>query len=78
MELQEILRNAFEELSSILGAAFVLRDVEGLSIKETTAILDLQPSAVKARLHRARLQLREKLTKYFRRPLPTAHNSVPG
>ena len=67
-ELQEILRKALEELAPILRVVFFLRDVEGLSIKETTAILDLQPSAVKARLHRARLQLREKLSKYFRKP----------
>ena len=71
-ELQEILRKALEELAPILRVVFFLRDVEGLSIKETTAILDLQPSALKARLHRARLQLREKLSKYFRKPI------VPG
>ena len=71
VELQEIFRKTFEELPPILRVVFVLRDVEGLSIKETSAILDLQPSAVKARLLRARLQLREKLTKYFRQPLPT-------
>lgn len=75
-ELQNILSQALEELPPILRVVFVLRDVEGLSIKETTAILDLQPSAVKARLLRARLQLREKLNKYFRQPMPTAHNSA--
>ena len=75
-ELQKILTQALEELPPILRVVFVLRDVEGLSIKETTAILDLQPSAVKARLLRARLQLREKLSKYFRQPMPTAHNSA--
>jgi len=68
-ELHEILRQALEKLAPILRTVFVLRDVEGLSIKETTAILDLQPSVVKARLHRARLQLREKLSKYFRKPI---------
>jgi RNA polymerase sigma-70 factor (ECF subfamily) len=76
VELQEIFRKTFEELPPILRVVFLLRDVEGLSIKETTAILDLQPSAVKARLLRARLQLREKLTRYFRSRCPTAHNSV--
>ena len=75
-ELQNILSQALEELPPILRIVFVLRDVEGLSIKETTAILDLQPSAVKARLLRARLQLREKLSKHFRQPMPTAHNSA--
>jgi RNA polymerase sigma-70 factor (ECF subfamily) len=76
VELQEIFRKIFAELPPILRVVFVLRDVEGLSVKETTAILDLEPSAVKARLFRARLHLREKLTKYFRQPLPSAHNSV--
>ena len=77
-ELQNILSQALEELPPILRIVFVLRDVEGLSIKETTAILDLQPSAVKARLLRARLQLREKLSKYFRQPMPTAdHSALP-
>jgi RNA polymerase sigma-70 factor (ECF subfamily) len=68
-ELQEILRKALEELAPILRVVFVLRDVEDLSIKETAAALDLHPNAVKARLLRARLQLREKLSKYFRRPI---------
>lgn len=76
-ELKEILRKALEELPPILRIVFVLRDVEGLSIKETMAILDLQPSAVKARLLRARLQLREKLSKYFRQPL-SPRNDTPG
>jgi RNA polymerase sigma-70 factor (ECF subfamily) len=65
-ELQEILRKALEGLSPALRVVFVLRDVEVLSIKETAAALDLHPSAVKARLLRARLQLRENLSKFFR------------
>jgi RNA polymerase sigma-70 factor (ECF subfamily) len=46
---------------------FVLRDVEGLSTEETAEALDLSIPAVKSRLLRARLQLRERLTKYFRK-----------
>jgi RNA polymerase sigma-70 factor (ECF subfamily) len=46
---------------------FVLRDVEGLSTEETAAALDLSVPAVKSRLLRARLQLRERLTRYFQR-----------
>jgi len=65
-ELQEILRKALEGLPLALRVVFVLRDVEVLSIKETAAALNLHPSAVKARLLRARLQLREKLSKFFR------------
>jgi predicted transcriptional regulator len=44
---------------------FVLRDIEGLSIDQTAEVLDLSPAAVKARLSRARLQLRELLSEYF-------------
>ena len=43
----------------------MLRDVEGLSIEQTAVALELTQVAVKARLLRARLQLRKWLTKYF-------------
>jgi RNA polymerase sigma-70 factor (ECF subfamily) len=46
---------------------FVLRDVEGLSTEETAAALDLSVPAVKSRLLRARLQLRERLGRYFQK-----------
>jgi len=46
---------------------FVLRDVEGLSTEETAQALDLSVPAVKSRLLRARLQLRERLNKYFKK-----------
>jgi RNA polymerase sigma-70 factor (ECF subfamily) len=46
---------------------FVLRDVEGLSTEETAETLGLSIPAVKSRLLRARLQLRERLSRYFRR-----------
>jgi RNA polymerase sigma-70 factor (ECF subfamily) len=45
----------------------VLRDVEGLSTEETADALELSIPAVKSRLLRARLQLRERLNKYFQR-----------
>jgi RNA polymerase sigma-70 factor, ECF subfamily len=48
-----------------LRAVFVLRELEGLSGKETAAVLDLTISNVKVRLHRARLWLRERLSEYF-------------
>jgi RNA polymerase sigma-70 factor, ECF subfamily len=67
-ELQGILRSALEALPPALRVVFVLRDIEEISIKETAAILDLNPAAVKARLYRARLRLREKLSKHFRQP----------
>ena len=64
-ELRDILIKALEELRPILRTVFVLRDIEGLSIDQTAEVLDLSPSAVKARLWRARLQLRERLSEYF-------------
>jgi hypothetical protein len=44
---------------------FVLRDIEGLTIDQTVEVLNVSETAVKARLWRARLPLREGLTKYF-------------
>jgi RNA polymerase sigma-70 factor (ECF subfamily) len=67
-ELQEILRKALDGLGPRLQAVFVLRDIEGLSIIETSEALGLYPSAVKARLLRARLRLREDLSQYFKKP----------
>ena len=64
-ELRDILINCLKEVSPILRIVFVLRDVEGLTIDQTAKVLNLSQAAVKARLWRARLQLREGLTKYF-------------
>jgi RNA polymerase sigma-70 factor, ECF subfamily len=66
-ELRDILVKALTELRPILRAVFVLRDIEGLSIAETAEVLNLSHSAVKARLWRGRLQLRECLNRYFRK-----------
>jgi len=46
-----------------------LRDVERLSTEETAQALDLSEGTVKARVHRARLQLQKKLSQSFRREL---------
>ena len=64
-ELRNILRNTLQELQPSLRVVFVLRDIEGLSTEEAAEVLELTPVAVKARLWRARLQLRERLSKYF-------------
>lgn len=66
-ELQSILDNAARALPPTFRTVFHLRDVEGLSTAETAELLDLTESAVKARLFRARLQLREDLAKKFKR-----------
>ena len=64
-ELRDILISALKELRPALRTVFVLRDIEGLSIDQTAEVLNLSQAAVKARLWRVRLQLREHLTKYF-------------
>ena len=66
-ELREILGSAIEGLPPIFRAVFALRDIEELSTEETAAMLNLSVPAVKSRLLRARLRLREKLTRYFKR-----------
>ena len=64
-ELREILRKTLQDLGPGLRMVFVLRDIEGLSLEQTAEALGLSLSAVKARSWRARLQLRERLSKYF-------------
>src|SRR6266700_7020863 len=64
-ELRNILRSELQELRPGLRVVFVLRDIEGLSTEETADVLELTDVAVKTRLSRARLQLRQRLTKYF-------------
>ena len=64
-ELRDILIRVLRELSPILRTVFVLRDIEGLTIDQTAEVLNVSHTAVKARLWRARLQLRERLSKYF-------------
>ncbi len=66
-ELHRILAGAIEELAPIYRTVFTLRDVDGLSTEETAEALDLSVPAVKSRLLRARLQLRDKLTRFFKR-----------
>src|SRR5579864_3992145 len=66
-ELQEILGKTIQGLPSSFRTVFVLRDVEGLSTEETAEALDLSVPAVKSRLLRARLQLRDRLNRYFKR-----------
>jgi len=66
-ELETILSNAVKSLPPIFRTVFYLRDVEGLSTEETAEMLNLSVGAVKARLFRARLRLREELAKIFKR-----------
>ncbi|HUV28697.1 MAG TPA: sigma-70 family RNA polymerase sigma factor [Anaerolineales bacterium] len=59
------LDEAAEQLPDSLRVVFVLRDIEGLSTRETAEVLDISEMAVKTRLSRARLRLREDLSTYF-------------
>lgn len=65
VEAREEMMRAVEDLSPTLKSVFVLRDIEGLSTEETAVALDLSISAVKSRLMRARLKLRDQLGVYF-------------
>jgi RNA polymerase sigma-70 factor (ECF subfamily) len=62
-EVRELIDQALAELDEKYRHVFVLRDIEGFSIKETAESLGLTESAVKVRLLRARLALRERLTR---------------
>ncbi|HEY3312873.1 MAG TPA: sigma-70 family RNA polymerase sigma factor [Anaerolineales bacterium] len=64
-EARQQLDRAIQNLPDRLRVVFVMRDIEGLSIKETGEALDLTETAVKTRLLRARLHLREQLAGYF-------------
>jgi RNA polymerase sigma-70 factor (ECF subfamily) len=64
-ELGDILKKTIQGLPPGFRTVFVLRDVEGLSTEETAESLGLSVPAVKSRLLRARLQLRERLGKFF-------------
>jgi RNA polymerase sigma-70 factor, ECF subfamily len=66
-ELSGILSQVIGELEPPFRIVFQLRDIEELSTEETAEALGLSVPAVKSRLLRARLKLRQKLTRYFRR-----------
>lgn len=64
-QLQRLLQQALEELPQTYSTVFLLRDIHGLSIAETAAALQLTVPTVKTRLLRARLQLRQTLSRSF-------------
>ncbi len=65
-EWQEILAEATQTLEPAFRTVFMLRDIEQLSTEETAEALGLSVPAVKSRLLRARLKLRQRLNKYFK------------
>lgn len=62
-EIRHLLDQALEQLDEKHRLVFLLRDVEGLSVRETAEALGLSEANTKVRLLRARLQLREQLTR---------------
>jgi RNA polymerase sigma-70 factor (ECF subfamily) len=64
-ELRTVLAQHINELAPDSRIVFVLRDVHGLTTDDTASVLGLTTPAVKSRLHRARLYLRERLSDYF-------------
>ncbi len=64
-ESRQFLDTAVSKLSPVLRAVFILRDVQGLSVRDTAEALQISEAAVKTRLLRARLQIREELSVYF-------------
>jgi RNA polymerase sigma-70 factor, ECF subfamily len=74
-ETQRLLDEALEKLDEKHRLVFLLRDVEGLSVRETAEELGISEANTKVRLLRARLQLRELLTRALGDP---AKRLVPG
>ena len=65
VETRQAIDRAIQTLSDANRAAFLLRDVEGLSTQDAAEVLNISESALKVRLMRARMALRESLTGYF-------------
>ena len=64
-EMLEALETAIRKLPDDYRPVFILRDVDGLTSREVSRILDLTVPAVKSRLHRSRLMLRRRLNRFF-------------
>jgi RNA polymerase sigma-70 factor (ECF subfamily) len=80
-EIRRLLDEALERLDDKQRLVFLLRDVEEMSVKETAAALEISEANVKVRLLRARLQLREELTRVLgdpeRRVIHQPHHQHP-
>lgn len=64
-ELGKVIKNALMDLPEKYRLVIVLRDIEGFSTQEASEILEISPTNVKVRLHRARLYLRQALKNYY-------------
>ena len=68
-EERALVRKSIDRLPDNYRNVLLLRDIEGINTSETARLLDLTPGAVKTRLHRARLALRQLLDPHFREAL---------
>ena len=64
-EVRRLLDEAIQALPPTYRAVVVLRDIDGLSTAEAARVLEINEGAVKTRLHRARIYLREALSPHF-------------
>lgn len=64
-ELRDKIIEAVDELPPKYQTVFLLKEVEGLSLKEIAEVLDMSVGGIKSRLHRARLHLRATLEPYL-------------
>jgi RNA polymerase sigma-70 factor, ECF subfamily len=69
-EVRALLQKAIEELAPIYREVLVLRDIEELSVEETAGALAISISAVKVRLHRARIMLQKDLAPKLKLAIP--------
>lgn len=72
-ELTKLLERAVEQLPEKYRLVFVLREVEELSVRETSEVLDIEQSNVKTRLNRAKTMLRSHLSGYMRENVYSFH-----
>jgi RNA polymerase sigma-70 factor, ECF subfamily len=70
-QIREMLQEAVFNLPDIYRQVFLLRDVEELSVAETSEFLEISISSVKVRLHRARLLLQKQLTPLLKKTYPS-------
>ncbi|MHC0430981.1 RNA polymerase sigma factor [Streptomyces sp. O3] len=70
-ESRQAISDAVQRLPDGARVVYVLAEIEELSHAETASLLGISEGAVRARLHRARLYLREALTGYFAERHPT-------
>lgn len=77
-EARRTMQQAFDALPESLRVVFLLRDIEGLSTREVSQVLQLSEEAVKTRLSRARLRLRGLLSAYFSDKVVSQHTAPGG